>query len=415
MGLDIARGLAVIGMIGAHMGSTPDLMWSDPQTWAGVVHGRSAILFAVLAGVSIALVTGRTVPPAPEELPGVRLRLIGRGAAIFAIGVALELLGTGVAVILTFYGVLYVAAIPVLRWSPRRLFLAAAGLALLGPPVLAAIQLLSLYATGPGTDLVVSGVYPITVWLVFVLVGLGLGRLGVDRMRIAVVSLLAGVVLAALGYGLGAAAEHIVDGEPGDSAWSSSSSFASLEDGTWGVPADEVDLDGYVCDVEEEWVGCYPEETGSSSVDEEMWEELSYWEQLRDSDPWKSLLWSTISVQPHSGGIPEIVGSGGFALAALGGCLLLARPGRWLLIPLAALGSMPLTAYAAHVVIILVVGGGPMGFVNSNATWGWSTLGLLIATTVWALLWGRGPLERLVGRSAGAMAAPRGVEGVRPD
>ncbi len=413
MGLDIARGLAVIGMVGAHMGSTPDLVWTDPQTWGGVVHGRSAILFALLAGISIALVTGRTVPPAREALPGVRLRLIGRGAAIFAIGVVLEMLGTGVAVILTFYGVLYVAAIPVLRWSPRRLFLAAAGLALLGPPLLAGVQLLALYATGPGTDLVISGIYPITVWLVFVFVGIGLGRLGIDRLKLAVISLLAGLVLAGVGYGLGAVAEQVVDGDP-DASWSSSSSFDSSQDGTWAVPADEVDLDGYLCDVEEEWVGCYPEESGSSAGEEEMWEELSYWEQLRDSDPWNSLLRATVSVYPHSGGVPEIIGSGGFALAVLGLCLLAARPGRWVLIPLAALGSMPLTAYAAHVVVILLVGGGPMGFEGSNVIWGWTILGLVTATTLWALLFGRGPLERLVGRSAEAMAAPRAADAVSP-
>ena len=61
-GLDLARGLAVIGMFAAH------LLWIDPfdiadlSTWTDVVNGRSSILFATLAGISIALLTGGRVP-----------------------------------------------------------------------------------------------------------------------------------------------------------------------------------------------------------------------------------------------------------------------------------------------------------------------------------------------------------------
>jgi uncharacterized membrane protein len=103
--LDIARALAILGMIGAHVGDIPpfDLTW--PPSYLAVVHGHSSMLFAVLAGVSIALVTGRQRIPAPAELPRLRFALLGRGMTIFLLGLLLELVGTGVAVILTFYGV----------------------------------------------------------------------------------------------------------------------------------------------------------------------------------------------------------------------------------------------------------------------------------------------------------------------
>lgn len=104
--VDVARALAVLGMVGAHVGSTAELVWSDPSTWDGLVHGRSSVLFAVLAGVSVALLTGRTRRPDPADLPALRLSLVGRGAAIFGVGLAVELLGTSVAVILTLYGLL---------------------------------------------------------------------------------------------------------------------------------------------------------------------------------------------------------------------------------------------------------------------------------------------------------------------
>ena len=56
-GLDLARGLAVIGMLAAHLFTLPEIDWTDPVTWGGIVGGRSSILFATLAGVSISIVT----------------------------------------------------------------------------------------------------------------------------------------------------------------------------------------------------------------------------------------------------------------------------------------------------------------------------------------------------------------------
>ena len=46
-GLDVARGLAVLGMFGAHLGDTGELGWS-PSTWTALVDGRPSILFATL-------------------------------------------------------------------------------------------------------------------------------------------------------------------------------------------------------------------------------------------------------------------------------------------------------------------------------------------------------------------------------
>ena len=57
-GVDLARGLAVIGMIAAHVLWIEDFDFADAATWVAVVDGRSSILFATLAGVSIGLVTG---------------------------------------------------------------------------------------------------------------------------------------------------------------------------------------------------------------------------------------------------------------------------------------------------------------------------------------------------------------------
>lgn len=357
LGLDVARGLAVLGMAGAHIGETETFTWSDPTNWTEVVHGRPSILFAVLAGISIALMTGRSTIPDPEQMPSIRLNLVGRGAVIFVIGLALEMLGTSIAVILTLYGLIYVAVIPFLRWRPRQLLIAAAVLALTGPAVLAVIGALALYPYGAGVGFALYGSYPITAWLAIVLAGMALGRLHVETMRTAAVTLGVGVVLAVIGYGLGALGPAIGIGDAG-----------SAEKGISAVG----------------WAG-YPEA-------------------LTATDPLGSAVVAFFAVEAHSGGTAEILGSGGFALIVIALCLLLSRPLRWVFLPLGALGSMPLTAYTAHIVALALIWGPATSFVN-NGVWAGLSLMLIVGCTVWSAFIGRGPLERLVGHAASAMAA----------
>lgn len=378
LGLDIARGLAILGMAGAHIGETEAFDWFDPSTWTDLVHGRSSIVFAVLAGMSIALMTGRSAGPDRERIPSIRLQLIGRGAVIFVIGLALEMLNTPIAVILTLYGLLYVAVIPFLRWRPWQLLSASAVLALLGPSLLAFLNAVMLNPYGSGIGFVLYGTYPITVWMALVLAGMAFGRLHVERLRTAAVALGIGFVLAVIGYGLGGIGQAAgLAGGFSSSSFSDSSSFSgggSFSDGS----------SGSVVSPPSGWEG-YPQA-------------------LTETDPLRAVLTAVFAVEPHSGGTAEILGSGGFALVVIALCLLLSRPLRWVLLPLGALGSMPLTAYSAHVVSVVLVAG-PGGFFSSNAFWAATALGLLLLTTLWSMFFGRGPLERLVGRGAAAMAA----------
>ncbi|BDZ43068.1 hypothetical protein GCM10025865_23670 [Paraoerskovia sediminicola] len=59
VGLDVARGLAVLGMFAAHVGVVEGARGAG---WLTIADGRSSILFAVVAGISIALVTGGAAP-----------------------------------------------------------------------------------------------------------------------------------------------------------------------------------------------------------------------------------------------------------------------------------------------------------------------------------------------------------------
>jgi hypothetical protein len=392
-------------MIGAHVGVTEAFRWGDVSTWTDLVHGRSSLLFALVAGISIALLTGGRTLPAREDLPRLRLLLVGRGAVVFALGVALELLGTGIAVILTLYGVLFVAVVPFLRWRRRHLLITAALLALVGPFALIVLGYVAVDAYGPGIDLVLFGSYPVTVWLALLLTGLAIGRSDLLSRRTAVRLLVVGVALCAVGYG--------VAGLTGRSAASpsGSSSSSSLEEGVT-VPGGDLDLTDWTCWSSPDYVDCYPDSADASGSSEStvsftptdagtgVVEQLGVLAQIL---PDSGIVDAVVDASPHSGGSAEIVGSGGFAMAIVGGALLLSRPLRWVLLPVAALGSTPLSAYAAHVVVIAVTLG-VAGTAEDDTLWVVLSLSLLVASTLWVQFVGRGPLERLAAAGAQAMA-----------
>ena len=257
VGLDIARGLAVIGMIAAHTAETyGQFVWSQPETWTSIVNGRPAILFALLAGISIALMTGRAEGPDRTRLGLVRMQLVGRGIMIFAIGLVLEMLSTNVAIILTFYGAIYVIATMFIAARVRTLIIWAAALALTGPALQALLDVLFMGGSGQGTQFLMQGTYSLTVWTALMLAGLALGRLDITRVKVAAGARAIGVALCAIGYALGAlwggeeyssgsdpyVESSVVASSTGSSSMVSSYSYAPPA----SVPAEGLDMTGIV-------------------------------------------------------------------------------------------------------------------------------------------------------------------------
>ncbi|MDD7943258.1 heparan-alpha-glucosaminide N-acetyltransferase domain-containing protein [Microbacterium sp. NE2HP2] len=397
MGIDVARGLAIFGMIGAHVGISWMVAGPDGPDLAAIVQGRSSILFAVVAGISVALATGREQLPRGEALRSARLRMAGRALVVLALGLALEMLGSGIAVILPIYGILFLILIPFLGLRRRTLALTAAAIAVAGPTVVALLRAMTLSGAGipqgiggTAVDFLISGSYPLTVWLPLVLAGMALGRLRLDRRRTAAVLFGSGVGLAAFGYGLGDAFNGTVRGWL--SGWGSVSSSASALSSS----------------------GASSLVASSSSMGPDG---RGYLKRLSEVDLGAALS-QAWGVAPHSGGTWEIIGSGGFALAVVGACLLLARPLRALLVPVAAVGSMPLTAYTAHVVSFAVLIS-PLGLAPDLSSWdgdpavsGCFWIGcvvvLLAGCTMWALSRGRGPLESVTANVARRVDLPAG-------
>jgi uncharacterized membrane protein YeiB len=337
VGLDVARALAVFGMFGAHVGAVAPDIGASPSTWLGVVNGRSSILFAVLAGVSLALLSGRTVPFSGSDMVRARTRILVRAAWVFVIGGLLTALGTDVDVILGVYAVLFVLALPFLRWPPRRLLAAAGALAVLTPVV--DLLLAELAQAGdaegePVVSLVVTGPYPAVIWWTFILVGLAVGRSDLGSARVRALLGAAGAGLALLGYVGGWISTQVWDGGT-PSTW---------QDGDYGRP------DGW--------------------------------------DPQR-----LTGAFPHSGTTFEIVGSVGVALVVIAVCLVVADRLPVLTFPLAAVGSMALTVYTAQIVVIWALAD---PYYDDNGPWAGYVLVALAVATLWKVVLGRGPLERLL-------------------
>jgi hypothetical protein len=186
--------------LGAHVGFTEDFDWARPGTWLDVVNGRSSILFALLAGVSVAIISGGRPGLEGLELQRARVRILTRAMVIFVLGVYLANLDTGIAVILPVYAVLFVATLPFLLRPSGWLFALAAVFAIL-MPVIVAILAPGNNRTDVVSDLLLTGPYPALIWIVFVLVGLAVGRLDLRATRTRLRILVAGIALAVLGYG----------------------------------------------------------------------------------------------------------------------------------------------------------------------------------------------------------------------
>ena len=187
VGLDVARCLALLGMVATHVldARTPDGELATAQWLAG---GRASALFAVLAGVSLALMTRDPLRGRPLALR--TLGIAGRALLIGALGLVLGGLDTGIAIILTYYGVLFLLGLPFtllrLRWllplTVVWVVLAPVASHLVRPhlPERGFDSPTFEQLADPGrlaSELLLTGYYPAVPWLAYLLAGLVLGRL----------------------------------------------------------------------------------------------------------------------------------------------------------------------------------------------------------------------------------------------
>jgi hypothetical protein len=163
----------------------------------------------VLAGVSIALMTGGSEPVRGRERRARAAGLVVRAGLIALLGLILGETGSGLAIILTYYGVLFLLAVPFLALPAPALLSLGALWVVVGPVLNTVVrQHLPLRGvesprfdqlTDPAQlfgELLFTGYYPVLPWLAYLLVGMGLGRLHLRSARVQATVALTGAVVA---------------------------------------------------------------------------------------------------------------------------------------------------------------------------------------------------------------------------
>jgi hypothetical protein len=171
--------------------------------------GRASALFAVLAGVSLALMTGRRTPVTGRDRWVRSAGLAVRALLVATVGLLLGAVDSGLAVILTYYGLLFLLGLAFVGLRAPALFAIAAVWVVLGPVVSQVVrpELPPRQFESPTfgqladplqllSELAFTGYYPVVPWLAYLLVGMGLGRLDLSRRGVQVVLAGVGAVLA---------------------------------------------------------------------------------------------------------------------------------------------------------------------------------------------------------------------------
>ncbi len=180
-GIDVARALALIGMLMVHFGPKggTDILG---RLYA-LPHGRASVLFVLVAGVGVALLSSR-----PEKHAYARLRLFCFSLFLLPLGLALEGLRHPVAIILHHYAVFFLLGIAAIRLTRRWLAVLASAFTIVGPLVFFAGMMVaptlfdreSAEIGDPMTSIVsallFTGPYPLIVWGAPLLWGLWIGR-----------------------------------------------------------------------------------------------------------------------------------------------------------------------------------------------------------------------------------------------
>ncbi|MCW2677439.1 MAG: putative rane protein YeiB [Modestobacter sp.] len=369
VGIDAARGIALIGMMAVHNIEPEDADGNRTLAWV-LSDGKSAALFALLAGVGVAFASGGRRRSHGRAWLANSSSLVVRAALIGTVGLLLGLVVPRdyAAVILPYYALLFVLAIPLLALSIRSLLTIATVVTVampfishllrshLAPPDLINLTFADLAARPLHVlaELSLTGIYPALPWTAYLCVGLAVGRSLLTSRRTLLIITAAGLGLIAVAVTVSRVLLDVVGGR-------AELTTVALRSMTPSQFSDLLTLgpDG-----------------------------------ITPTDTW----WWLATMSPHSTTPLDLTYTIGVGLAVLGACLLIGRTTTALLRPLATAGSMTLTLYSLHLLLLSspFVPGGMSGFLIQTA-----------AVVVFALLWSRnharGPLEDIVARLTGAV------------
>jgi uncharacterized membrane protein len=364
VGIDAARGLALIGLMAIHI--FPDATGEgDPTlTWT-LFSGDSAALLALLAGVGLGLSTGGTTAHRGRQMMADQASLAVRAVLVGALALVISAIlfwDAPTEGILLYYAVFFLLAIPFLRLGPLALFGSAVAFGVIAPilmqwlgPLLPgtsdnnhSVVTLLTEPVGTASELLLTGMYPALPYMTYILVGLGLGRLNLRSPRVQALIAGIGAAVAVLAQVLSVLLLRVAGG--------------------------------------------YDELLDAGDLSEE---ELDRALVFGPDVPLDTSGWWQAIVTPHTNTNLAIASSLGTGMLVLGVFLLISlRAGRWLR-PLAAMGAMTLTLYSLHLLALAAE-------VHYDQPGLWFTVHLA-AAAVFAWFWhqkvGQGPLETVVGQA----------------
>ncbi|MDS1271848.1 DUF418 domain-containing protein [Lipingzhangella sp. LS1_29] len=363
-GVDLARWIAIFGMLIVHFWVPfldpiqPTNLLIEEYAW-----GRSTILFTFLAGVTLALLTGGTAPHRGHRARLSTGRVAVRGGALLVFGLVLSAIvtptGAGLTVIIAYYGLYFLLALPFLRLTAGWLAGGAVVAALVGPQLLFVLRRSS--ETGGAMaefalnwnqvdiaqrladqgllELTVFGFYPALSSLAVILAGLAVGRLDLWNPQVRVTLMLLGGALAFVSYRI---------------SWHAWETYGLA----WELGPQD-DLIGPVPTHDARW------------------------------------LWTSM---PHTSTTLEVAGGVGVALIVVPACLFLAERFPTALWPFTAAGTMALTIYSTHALLMAWDetvpdgSGGVADWISGNLA-AINVLGAVAFAFAWRRYVGRGPLE----------------------
>ncbi|MFF7950275.1 DUF418 domain-containing protein [Streptomyces griseorubiginosus] len=378
VGVDLARALAVFGMFAVHVGPAPTPGGGVGNWFLELASGRASALFATLAGFSLMLIAGRFEPKTGLAGRQAKARIVIRAVILLVLGSALSMTNFGGATILNFYAVYFLLALPLRRLRAKTLAIVAVALAVVTPQVAYVTRALlpesvahSIDAYDPLArlcgvgvlDLLLTGLYPAITWMTFVVTGMALGRLdltsGAVQRRLAVV----GPAMIAFGYGVSWLVLRLTGGAQKIMAgMSDMKDFGAMKDAAMGPGSFDSPVGG-----------------GLGGPD----------------------AWGLLAAEPHSGSTFDLIGSLGIAITVLL-CLTVALARlpwlRRLAKPVIAVGTMSLTLYVGHILVILALPGEAATPPRSAsaALLACFVVGATLFAAVWSRFFRRGPLEYLL-------------------
>ena len=188
IGIDVARALAIIGMVIVNF---KVVLGEEGKNWikllSSVFDGRASATFVVLAGVGIALGTNSAIRNNDlSKLRMAQIKITKRALLLFIIGLSYMLIWQ--ADILHFYGIYMLFTLLLIRSAPQHILMWAAAVILTYPFLLYWFD----YETGWNLDtleyldlwefdgflrnLFINGFHPVLPWVSFMLVGFWYGK-----------------------------------------------------------------------------------------------------------------------------------------------------------------------------------------------------------------------------------------------